>query len=127
MTPKKLLLILTAATSMAIGTAYGQESDAAAAPPETKPQEQRPDRRNMTDEQRAAARERRQNMTDEERQAMRDRKRERWQNMSAEERQAKREKMRARRGGEDGQHRRGKRGGQRPDSGRPPRATPDAV
>ena len=127
MTTKKLLLVLTAATTMAIGTAYGQESDAPETPTEAKPQEQRPDRWNMTDEQRAAARERRQNMTDEERQAMRDRKRERWENMSEEERQAKREKMRARRGGEDGQHKRGKRGGQRPDGDRPPRAEPDAV
>ena len=55
MTTKKLLLVLTAATTMAIGTAYGQESDAPETPTEAKPQEQRPDRRNMTDEQRAAA------------------------------------------------------------------------
>ena len=108
MTTKKLLLILTAATTMAIGTAYGQETDAAEPPTEAKPQEQRPDRRNMTDEQR-------------------ERKRERWQNMSEEERQAKREKMRARSGGEDGQRKRGNRGGQRPDGNRPPRAESDAV
>ena len=134
------ILILTAGVWM-FGSSNAQETETpdsndSAAPAEQRPERQHrpPHRQNMTEEQRAAARERWESMSDEERAAVRERrqkmsaeeraaKRERWQNMTEEERAAKREEMRARRGGKEGQPPRGKR----PAGQRPPQAEPNEV
>ena len=117
MTNRRYLTILAlAAGVLAFGTSNAQvtetpDNNDGAAPAEQRPERQHrppPRRKHMTEEQRAAARER-------------------WRNMSEEERQAKREKMRARRASKGGQHRCGKRDGQRPEGARPPKAEPDAV
>lgn len=110
MTIRRLTILLTLASTFALGTAVAQESSDPSVTDGAQTDRQRPDRdhkrqrrENMTEEQRAAARERR-------------------QNMSEDERKAKREKMRARQGGKDGQRRRGKREGERP-----PQAEGDAI
>ena len=114
MTLRKLAILLTLASSFAMGTALAQESDDPSATDGSQTDRQRPDREhqrrreNMTDEQRAAARER-------------------WQGMSDSERKAKRVVMRARHGGKDGQHRRGKRDGAPRKGERPPKPETDAV
>ena len=121
MTTRKYLVLLTLSLAFVYGSAYAQESDDPAAPEAATPREHRPDREQGPD--REHRKPRRENMTEEQRAAAR----ERWQNMSQEERQAKREQMRARHGGKDGQHRGGKRHGQRPEGGRPPKAGSDEV
>ena len=115
MTLRKLAILLTLASSFAMGTALAQESDDSSGTEGAQTDRQRPAREpkrprreNMTDEQRAAARER-------------------WQGMSDSERKAKRDKMRARHGGKDGQHRRGQRDGAPRKGERPPKAETDAV
>lgn len=144
-TRKYLTILIVTAGVLAFGASNAQETETPDNNDGTAPAEQRPERQhrpprreNMTEEQRAAARERWESMSEEERAALRERrqkmsaeeraaKRERWQNMSEEERQAKREEMRARRGDKNGKHPGGKRGGQRPAGGPPPTAEPDAV
>ena len=83
---KKLCLLLALASTFALGTAIAQESDDPSAAEGAATERQRPDSRqqrpdsnqqrqrrgNMSDEQRAAARERWQGMSDSERQAARD-------------------------------------------------------
>jgi hypothetical protein len=95
---------LLLATALAFGTVWGDEADAskgtAATPAQDEravPKHERPPRKPMSDEDRAAMRERYESMSEEEKQAMRDKRAERrakWQAMSEEERQAAREKFR---------------------------------
>lgn len=102
MRTRKIINALILASALAIGMAQGQESDPA---PEA-PASDAP-RRQMSDEQRAAMRQRYENMSDEEKQALRDKmqsrraeRRAKWDAMSDEERQAAREKMRQHRDGQ---------------------------
>jgi hypothetical protein len=76
---KKFCVLLALASTFALGTAGAQESDDPSATEGAATERQRPDsnqqrqrRENMSDEQRAAARERWQGMSDSERQAARD-------------------------------------------------------
>ncbi len=112
--------MLLVASALSVGAAGAQEtsssdegSDTAAAGQHRDRDQMRHRRQNMTDEERAARRERFENMSDEEKQAMRQRrqeqhaerraaKRERWENMSEEERAAARDRMKNRKGGRHG-------------------------
>ena len=100
----KPITTLILVTTMAFGTVQGQESDQ---PVEATPPASDAPRRQMSDEQRAAMRERYENMSDEEKQALRDKmqsrraeRRAKWDSMSDEQRQAAREKMRQHRDGQ---------------------------
>ncbi len=110
---KKLCVLLALASTFALGSAIAQESDDSSATKGAATERQRPDREgqrreNMTDEQRAAARDRWQGMSDEQRQTARDKRRSRESGGKG----GKRGK-----GGGNGQ-RRGERGGERtPKSG----------
>lgn len=124
----KLATRLILATSLAFGIAQGQETDDSAdngtAPAgEQRPQgnHDRPPRKPMSDEERAAKRERFDNMSDEEKQAMRQKRgeqRAKWESMSPDEQRAMRDRMKQRHGDRP----KGERGN------RPPRdAAPDAA
>ena len=96
---RKLAIITILSTALAIGTAAAQETDAAEAAPQQPDREQlQKHRKPLSDEQRAAMRERWNAMSDEERQAARDKMR---------ERRAKRDAQRPE--GHDGRHRPGDR------------------
>ena len=122
----RLVTTLILASTLALGTALGDEAvaskDAATTPAQDTrpaPNHDRPPRPPMSDEQRAAIRERYENMSEEDKQAMRDRRAERrarWQAMSEEERQAAREKFR--------QHRADR---PRPEAQQRPEKTPDGT
>ena len=112
----KLGVIFVLAATFALGTAIAQESDDTPAPGGTASERQRPDsnqqrhrRENMTDEQRAAARER-------------------WQGMSDAERQTARDKRGARGHGKDGKGgKRGKGGNGQRGGERSPKPETDAA
>jgi hypothetical protein len=119
---------LIIASSLAFGLAQGQETsdstDAGTAPAsEQRPQgnHDRPPRKPMSDEERAAKRERFDNMSDEEKQALRQKhgeRRAKWEAMSPDEQRAMRDRMKQRQGDRP----KGERGS------RPPRdSAPDAV
>jgi hypothetical protein len=110
-------IVFALASTFALGTAIAQESGDPPASEGAATERQRPDsnqqrqrRKNMTDEQRAAARER-------------------WQGMSDAERQSARDKRAARGNGRDGKGGKrghGQRGGERGGE-RPPKTAPDAA
>lgn len=84
MNTKKLSVFLALASTFALDTAYAQEPDDTSVADDSAIEQQRPDReqrrlrrKNMTDEQRAAARERWDSMSDQERQSAKDKIRER--------------------------------------------------
>jgi len=111
MTIRRFAVLATLASTLAFGTANAQESDDPAGTDGAQTERQRPDREQQ--------RPRRENMTEEQRAAAR----ERWQGMSEDERQAKRDKMRARHGGKDGQRRHDRKR----EGGRPPKPEADAI
>ncbi len=114
---RKITTMLLVASALSVATAEAQETDGSAEGTDPTTQGQHRDRdqmghrrQTMTDEERAARRERFENMSDEEKQAMRQRrqeqhaerraaKRERWENMSEEERAAARDRKKNRKGG----------------------------
>ena len=111
---KKLCVLLALASTFALGTAIAQESDdpsategAATERPRQDSKQQRPRRENVTDEQRAAARDR-------------------WQGMSDAERKAARDKRGSRGNGNGGKGGKGGGSGQRGGE-RPPKTATDAA
>lgn len=104
MRTRKFINALILASALAIGVVQGQESDQ---PEETTAPASDTPRPRISDEQRAAMRQRYENMSEEEKQAVRDKmqlrraeRRARWDSMSDEQRQAVREKMRQHRDGQ---------------------------
>ena len=119
---KKICVLLALASTFALGAANAQESDDSSATEGAATDRQRPDREQQRPD-REQQRQRRDNMTDEQRAAAR----ERWEGMSDADRQTARDKRHKRRGSKDGKRGKGQRGSDQRGGERTPKTGTDAA